>query len=123
VLWTEEGHRLSWRMMLRAKSGIIKFKVVDKANRQDTIFVNQTKYLSAKQLRAMPSKPDLIWQFAQHLKKENARKGKEVEVYVESSLRVNGRKYKPFIDPTVNLAAVKWNHFRHAPWILPSSID
>ncbi|MEG9327308.1 HTTM domain-containing protein [Salinimicrobium catena] len=123
VLWTEEGHRLSWRMMLRSKSGIIRFKVVDKSNRQDTIIVDQKEYLSPKQLRAMPSKPDLIWQFAQRLEKEYAEQGREVEVYVKSRLSVNGRPYQPFIDPSVDLAKVKWDHFRHAPWILPSSID
>ncbi|MFD2517542.1 HTTM domain-containing protein [Salinimicrobium flavum] len=123
VLWTEEGHRLSWRMMLRSKSGIIEFKVVDKANRQDTIKVKTEDYLSAKQLRAMPSKPDMIWQFAQRLEKGYAEQGKEVEIYVDSKVSVNARPYELFIDPSVDLAAVKWDHFHHAPWILPSSID
>ena len=123
VLWTEEGHRLSWRMMLRSKSGIIKFKVVDKKNPQDTIVIKTKEYLSAKQLRAMPSKPDLIWQFAQRLEKEYEEKDQEVEIYVDSKLSVNGRPYKLFIDPSVDLASVKWDQFKHAPWILPSSID
>lgn len=123
VLWTEEGHRLSWRMMLRSKNGIIKFKVVDKAKPQDTIVVDQKEYLSSKQLRAMPSKPDLIWQFAQRLEEEYGKRGKEVEIYVESKVSVNGRPYKPFIDPSVDLAALEWDHFRHHGWILPSSID
>jgi hypothetical protein len=30
VLWTEEGHRLSWRMMLRSKHGKATFKVLNK---------------------------------------------------------------------------------------------
>ncbi|NJW52208.1 HTTM domain-containing protein [Salinimicrobium oceani] len=123
VLWTEEGHRLSWRMMLRSKSGRIQFKVVDKARPQDTLFIQNSKYLSRKQQRAIGSKPDMIWQFAQHLEKEFQQVGKEVEVYVDSKVSVNGRPYKPFIDPKVDLAAQKWDHFGHAPWILPSSID
>lgn len=123
VLWTEEGHRLSWRMMLRSKSGIIRFKVVVKSNPKDTIKVDLKEYLSPKQLHSMPSKPDMIWQFAQHLKNEYAERGKKIEVYVESRVSINGRPYKPFIDPSVDLASVKWDHFKHAPWILPSSID
>lgn len=123
VLWTEEGHRLSWRMMLRSKSGIATFKVVDKANKQDTITIDNKAYLSRKQLRAMPAKADMVWQFAQRIKQEYAENGKEVEIYVESKLSVNGRPYMPFIDPSVDLAAVKWDHFKHAPWILPSSIE
>ena len=123
VLWTEEGHRLSWRMMLRSKSGIIKFKVVDQQYPQDTILIKTNEYLSDKQLRAMPTKPDLIWQFAQHLEQDYADKGQEVKIYVDSKLSVNGRPYQPFIDPSVDLASVKWDHFKHAPWILPSPID
>ncbi|QYA24654.1 HTTM domain-containing protein [Gramella sp. MT6] len=119
VLWTEEGHRLSWRMMLRGKSGRVAFKVVEKGT-SDTIYVDKKDYLSRKQLRAITSKPDLIWQFAQRLEEEYAEKGKEVEVYVEGKISVNGRPYKPLIDPKVDLAAEKWQHFKHHEWIMPS---
>ena len=123
VLWTEEGHRLSWRMMLRSKSGKIQYKVVDKARPQDTIFVQHSRYLSTKQQRALPAKPDMIWQFAQRLEEEYEQTGKEVEIYVDSKVSVNGRPYKAFIDPKVDLAAQEWDHFGHSSWILPSSID
>jgi hypothetical protein len=119
VLWTEEGHRLSWRMMLRSKAGHIRYKVVDKANPSDTTYVQTDKYLSSKQQRALASKPDMIWQFAQRLEKEYELEGKEVEIYVDSKVSVNRRPYKQFIDPTVDLAAEEWNHFGHHDWILP----
>jgi len=119
VLWTEEGHRLSWRMMLRSKSGHIRYKVVDKAKPSDTTYVQIKKYLSSKQQRALASKPDMIWQFAQRLEKEYELEGKEVEIYVDSKVSVNRRPYKQFIDPTVDLAAEEWNHFGHHDWILP----
>lgn len=120
VLWTEEGHRLSWRMMLRSKSGRIQYKVVDKEKPQDTIFIDHKEYLSPKQQRALPSKPDMIWQFAQRIEEGFQKNGKEVEIYVDSKVSVNGRPYEPFIDPTVDLAAEEWDHFRHHSWILPS---
>jgi vitamin K-dependent gamma-carboxylase len=123
VLWTEEGHRLSWRMMLRSKSGVIQYKVVDRERPQDTIFIQNSKYLSPKQMRALPSKPDMIWQFAQRLEKEFEQDGKDVEIYVDSKVSINGRPYQPFIDPKVDLAAEEWEHLRHHDWILPSSID
>lgn len=123
VLWTEEGHRLSWRMMLRAKTGRIQYKVVNKALPQDTIFIQNRDYLTQKQIYAMSSKPDMIWQFAQHLEKTYGEKGHEIEVYVVSKVSVNGREYKTFIDPNVDLAAEKWRHFSHTPWILPYSED
>ncbi len=119
VLWTEEGHRLSWRMMLRSKAGRSTFYVVDKAT-QDTVFIDKRKYLTPKQQRAISTKPDLIWQFAQRLEQEYAEKGKEVEVYVKSEISVNGKPLQPFIDPKVDLAAEEWQHFSHHSWILPS---
>lgn len=119
VLWTEEGHRLSWRMMLRGKSGRAAFKVVEKGT-SDTIFIDNADYLSRKQRRAITSKPDMIWQFAQRLKEDYAKKGKDVEVYVEGKVSVNGGPYKVLIDPKVDLASEKWQHFKHHDWILPS---
>jgi len=118
VLWTEEGHRLSWRMMLRSKSGYQNFTVLDKkTNSKEKI--NLENYLSKKQRRAMASKPDMIWQFSQRIKKEYAKKGKEVAVYVKGKVSVNGKKYQPLINDTIDIAATKWNYFKHNEWILP----
>ena len=122
VLWTEEGHRLSWRMMLRSRSGKTTFKVVEKGT-TDTIHVNKARYLTRKQMRSVTSKPDMMWQFAQHLKEDYAEKGKDVQVFVKSKISINGRPYEPFIDPKVDLAAEKWHHFKHHDWILPSKLD
>jgi len=122
VLWTEEGHRLSWRMMLRSKSGRSTFKVVEAGSR-DTLYVDKSQYLSKKQMGAVNSKPDLIWQFAQRLKREYAEEGKNVQVFVDSKVSVNGRPYHQFIDPKVDLAEEKWHHFKHHHWILPSKLD
>ncbi|HET8855701.1 MAG TPA: HTTM domain-containing protein, partial [Salinimicrobium sp.] len=59
VLWTEEGHRLSWRMMLRAKSGKTEFEVVDK--RTGEIFeIEEKEFLTGNQLSSMAGKPDMI---------------------------------------------------------------
>ena len=102
VLWTEEGHRLSWRMMLRAKSGRSTFRVVEKGT-TDTIIVQKTDYLTHKQNGAVNSKPDLIWQFAQRLKREYAKKGKDVQVFADARVSVNGQGYHQFTDPKVDL--------------------
>ncbi len=122
VLWTEEGHRLSWRMMLRTKSGNSTFKVVEKGT-TDTIYVQKEKYLGNKQLGAISSKPDMIWQFSQRLKKEYAEKGKDVQVFVDAHVSVNGRPRRRLIDPKVDIANEKWYHFKHHDWILPSKLD
>lgn len=119
VLWTEEGHRLSWRMMLRSRSGTIRIKAVSKDTGR-TYLVNLNDYLTKKQRRKVACYPDFTWQFAQHLKKEYAKKGEDIQVFVKNSVKVNQGKYHEFIDPKVDLASVPWKHFGHNEWIMPS---
>ncbi|WKB79942.1 HTTM domain-containing protein [Cellulophaga lytica] len=119
VLWTEEGHRLSWRMMLRSRSGSVTFTTVDKDTNEKKR-INLSNYLTKKQRRKIGAYPDFIWQFAQHLKKEAKKENKNIAVYVNSRVSVNGKPYQPFIDPKVDLAQEKWHHFKHNNFILPS---
>jgi len=119
VLWSEEGHRLSWRMMLRTKSGSIHFSILDKATNKKTS-VTLKDYLSKKQMRNIRTKPDIIWQFAQRLKREYAAKGQDISVFANCRVRINGRKSEKLIDPTVDLAAVEWDLWKHATWVLDS---
>jgi hypothetical protein len=123
VLWTEEGHRMSWRMMLRNRTGTIQFKIVDKKNGNAQI-VNLNEHLTEKQKSKVVAYPDFIWQFAQMLKNEYATNGKDISVYAQNSkVSINGRPYKAFIDPYVDLANEPWNHFKHHEWIFPSHLD
>ena len=123
VLWTEEGHRLSWRMMLRSRTGKLKFQVVNTENGETTT-IKTEDYLSGKQRRRIAGYPDFIWQFAQRLKKEYAEKGEHIEVYaLNSKVSINGKPYRPFIDPKVDLASAKWNYFWHNEWIFPSPTE
>ena len=119
VLWTEEGHRLSWRMMLRAKSGRTTFKVIE-VNTNLEIPIKLEDYLSKKQLRTVSTKPDVIWQFAQRIKKMFADKGVEVRVYAHTSIRINGGELRELIDPEVDLGNVKWHPLKHSEWLRPS---
>lgn len=118
VLWTEEGHRLSWRMMLRAKSGFAEFKVINKQTQKPTN-INLSDYLTRKQIHLVSTKPDAIWQFSQRLKAIYAKQGEDIAVYVNCKIRINGSPYKQLIDPEVDLASVKWDFFKHSNWILP----
>ena len=119
VLWTEEGHKLSWRMMLRGRSGTTNFYIIDKNDPdKKRQYVDKHKYLSKKQMRLVSTKPDAIWQFAQRLKAEQEKLGKDVAVYVKSNVSVNGKKRKEFIDPDTDLANVPWNYFTTNPWII-----
>lgn len=119
VLWTEEGHRLSWRMMLRTKGAQVAYWVEDKQTGKRE-YVNLNEYLTPKQKRSASTKPDVIWQFSQRLKNKYKAEGKDVAVYVNSKVSVNGKPFKTFINPDVDLASVEWQHFKHSDWILPS---
>ena len=119
VLWTEEGHRLSWRMMLRSRTGITTFRIVNHTN-GNSYLVNLDDYLTRGQKSKIKSYPDFMWQFAQRLKREYNEKGEDISVFVNSRVSVNGKPYQEFIDPKIDLGNVSWNYFGHNDWILPS---
>lgn len=117
VLWTEEGHRLSWRMMLRHREGYTTLRVVDKVTKEN-ISHNFYDDMSDKQRAFASTRPDGIWQMAQRIKNEFAKDGKEVEIYATTFVGINGKMYKQLIDPKVDLATAKWNYFAHNEWVL-----
>ncbi len=116
VLWTEEGHRLSWRMMLRQRYGFTQYDVVDKKTGQKVRY--PIEKLRHKQRNFVTSKPDGIWQMSQRIKSEYAKKGQDVSVFVQSSMSVNSSPYRRFIDPKIDMAAADYNYFGHSDWIL-----
>ena len=122
VLWTEEGHRLSWRMMLRSRRGKVTFLVVNKENKNSKQ-VDLKNYLTKKQRSKIGAYPDFMWQFAQYLKREYAAQGEEIEVYADARVSINGRPSEQLVDPKTNLASVPWYHLRHHDWILPSPLE
>jgi hypothetical protein len=117
VYWTEEGHRLAWRMMLRAKSGNVSFRI--KTDSAEWIATTRD-YVTSKQASKIATRPDMCWQFVQILKKELREAGiTNPEIYALGHARLNNRPYSPLYNPDVNLAEVHWEPFRHATWLLP----
>ena len=123
VLWTEEGHRMAWRMMLRSKvgHGYFETQLPDGNTVQEPLL----NYLRPHQMNDLKTKPDMIWQFAQKLKRDYRNQGIEgVKVYYkDSEVKINDGYYYPFINPEVDLANTKWSYFGHQSWILPSPDD
>lgn len=119
VLWTEEGHRLSWRMMLRTKSSYGSFSAVNPVT-MEREWVNPSDFLTRQQERGFMSKPDMIWQFAQVLKRhyQKERNWTEVQVFADIQVSVNGRPYHPFTKHDFDLASVRWKYFGHQEWLL-----
>jgi hypothetical protein len=42
-----------------------------------------------------------------------------VEVYANIHLKLNGRRFRPYIDPRRDLAQVTWHPLKSADWIMP----
>ena len=138
VNWTEEGHRFSWRMKLRSKSGWAVFEVRDPATGRvwaidpekeskhwgpgiPAAFLERpdATYLTDRQQRKMTGLPDMIIQFAHHLRDEFEAAGYDgVEVRVRARTSLNGRRHQPLVDPSVDLAREPRN-LAPADWILP----
>ena len=119
VFWTEEGYRMSWKMMLRKKTGTISFKIHDPVSGKTWIEDPLQKF-KPEHVNWIAICPDIAWQYAQKLKKEYATKGlAEIRVYALDSVRLNNNTPQLLIDPTVDLTKVSWQFFRHSGWILP----
>lgn len=115
VLHTEEGHRLSWRMMLREKSGFIVFNIRNN-DTNETWVHNFYDDVTPKQASNLATKPDFIWQYCQRIKKLHA--DKNISIFVDCSISINKRAYQPLIDPKFDMAKAKWHQFKHNEWIV-----
>ena len=119
VHWTEEGHRMAWRMMLRVKQGKIFYVIKDNASGKQWR-EEPRAHLTLKQSAKVATTPDMAWQYAQFLEKKYHKKGHDdVSVYCHSKVSLNGRDYYPLINSDVDLAKKEWNRFSHSNWIMP----
>ncbi|MFD0992864.1 HTTM domain-containing protein [Tenacibaculum geojense] len=118
LFWTEEGFRFSWRVMLMEKAGYTNFKIVNKETNQG-FSVNNSEFLTSFQEKQMSFQPDFILEFAHFLGDYYQSKGiKNIAVYVDSYVALNGRMSTRFIKPDVDLYQQK-ESFKHKDWILP----
>ena len=126
MFWTEQGFRFSWRVMLIEKAGYAAFKVSDSTTNGELIVDNRA-FLTPQQEKMMSTQPDMILQFAHHLRdyyKENGTfdGSKKVELnnpIVKADVRVAlfNQGSRQFIDTSVNLAQEK-RGFAHKKWVL-----
>ncbi|MEE4001538.1 HTTM domain-containing protein [Tenacibaculum sp. FZY0031] len=118
LFWTEEGFRFSWRVMLIEKAGYANFKIVD-GETGKFFYVNNADFLTSFQEKQMSFQPDFILEYAHYLGDHFKKDGhKNIEVYVESFVALNGRLSQPYINPKINLYKEK-ESFKHKDWILP----
>lgn len=116
-LWSEEGYRFSWNVMLVEKNAYIEVTAVDRTTGERTD-IAPLDYLTPQQAKQMSAQPDMILQFAHIVRDDFAAKGHDVAVYVRADASLNARPNAPLIDPTVDLAAER-DTLLPKRWILP----
>lgn len=106
VLWNEQGMRFSWKVMVREKNGAVSFRVRDTETGVQWEEPPH-KYLMHRQEMEMSGVPDMILQLAHHIGKKYREKGKQVEVFADAQVALNGRQAIAMIDSTQDLLKVK----------------
>lgn len=120
VNWNEEGHRFSWHMMLRTKSGTAAFIITDPVTKESWE-VRPRDYLTRQQARKTATRPDMLLQFAHYLAKAEAASHNTthpLEVRVISRVALDGRPEQPMVYSHIDLAKVR-RHLGHNDWIVP----
>lgn len=115
--WTEQGFRFSWRVMLIEKAGQVEYEVTASPQRRFHVFPREE--LTPLQLRQMATQPDMIADYARHLRERfEARGYRDVKVFAHAFVSFNGRKNQRLVDPTVDLSRAE-RSFAKKSWILP----
>ena len=128
ALWTEEGSRYAYRVMLVEKGGFVEYRVRERETgrtwRVDPLLSREHAELTTLQAKVMSTQPDMIAAYARHLaaRFEAAHPGATIEVYADAFVAVNGRPSARLIDPNVDLAAVE-DSLAAKPWIAPAPED
>jgi hypothetical protein len=119
VLWTEEGFRFAWRVMLVEKNGMTEFEVTSTSPPR-RFRVYPRSELTELQYRMMSTQPDMIHQYALHLRERYASRGlSNVRVAADSWVALNGRSARRLIDPRDDLGSMPQRVVARTPFILP----
>jgi hypothetical protein len=114
--WTEQGFRFAWRVMLIEKAGKAEFDV---RTTNASFHVYPREELTPLQLRQMATQPDMIEEYAHHLRERYEARGyRDVKVFADVWVAFNGRRSRRLVDPKVDLAATE-RSFKTKRWILP----
>ncbi|MEO1165277.1 MAG: HTTM domain-containing protein [Chloroflexota bacterium] len=117
-LWTNEGYRFAWHVMLVEKNGTVIYRIEDPDSERFWV-VFPDAYLTRQQEQQMSFQPDMILQFAHFLVDEYAVQCEcQPEVYADTYVSFNRRAGQPIILPNTDLAneAYSW---QPRSWIMP----
>jgi len=117
VLWNEEGIRYAWKVMLVEKNGSVDFWATDRAT-GERFLVSPREHFTPEQIRMISTQPDMILEAAHIIRDDFAARGRDVAVYADAHVSLNGRPSAPFIAPDVDLAAER-DSLAPKRWVLP----
>lgn len=121
VDWTEEGGCFSWRMRLLEHEGRIEFQVEDPDKGVHWVVYPEDE-LTAKQAGSVAIWPDLVMQYARHLREVYLRKGvRDPVVRAHMWVSLNGWPYQWMMDPQADLGRARFGVLGANPYILPRS--
>jgi vitamin K-dependent gamma-carboxylase len=104
VGWTEDGHRFSWHMKLRVKTGVMTITATDPATGRQWQ-IDPADDLRERQLMKLHTFPDMVLQYVHDKRDELRAQGiRHPIITVDWRCSLNGAPPQPLIDPTVNLA-------------------
>jgi hypothetical protein len=118
-LWTEQGYRFAWNVMLVEKTGSAELTVRDPATHA-TREVRLREELTPMQVKMMATQPDMILAYARHLAQQTEARGQpRPEVFADVVVVLNGRSAARLVDEHVDLAA-EHESLATKRWILPA---
>jgi vitamin K-dependent gamma-carboxylase len=117
-LWHEQGYRFGWNVMLMEKLGSADFWLVDRRTGTRRS-VRLRDYLTRSQEKALATQPDMIVAFAQKLARAERVRGRDVAVYADIFVVLNGRPSARLVDPQVDLGKEQ-DSLGSKAWILPA---
>jgi hypothetical protein len=118
VLWTEEGYRFSWRVMLLEKFGQAVFYVEDEKTGRKEEVINQN-FLTAFQEKQMAIQSDFILQYAQFLEQiySDYHGIEDPVVTANIYVAINSRPAMRYVDSSVDLTNLN-ETWSAKPWII-----
>jgi Vitamin K-dependent gamma-carboxylase, lumenal domain/HTTM domain len=117
VAWTEDGHRFSWHMKLRRKSGKMTITVTDPQSGRRWV-IDPAQDLGYRQLLKLHTFPDILLQYVHYKRDELRAQGiHDPIITVDWQCSLNGAPRRPLVDPTVNLATQPLSIWP-APWVI-----
>ncbi|XP_075735561.1 gamma-glutamyl carboxylase [Rhipicephalus microplus] len=116
--WTQGSYGYSWDMMVHNWRPVhVKLVLYDNATHR-AHFVDPEKFTTS---RRWYHQADMVVQFA-HCIRDRVQQDygmKDIEIYVDVWMSLNGRFAQRMYDPMVNILEQPWSPFVEVPWVLP----